>query len=498
MVRAPGPADPALVSCGAVVMWSRAARRAVPAPFSVRRPQPPSLPRLRRRPGGRLRVALAASAAALLAGGLAGIGGDRHASADFARAGDLAGLHAGRVWALAVDPASANTVLAATDAGVLVTSDRGANWQATSLRGTRAWTVGFDARADAKGAHTAYAGLQEGGFARSDDRLRWTDASAGLVNRNVRVLAIGLSGIAVGTDDGVEVSSDGRTWRTAGLRGYSVSALAVSANAPAFTLVAGTDSGPPGGGAGFLFRNAGPGPTWEPLSSGLPATAVVSAVAAGPLPQSTMARPLVVGTDKGAFRSGDGGSTWTASAGPPGDTGGVPTLTVTTAVFSPVDPNLVYAGNDSAGSSGGEIYRSTDGGATFSPADRGLGDGQKNVASLAVAATTPPLVMVGIDPPGGGALIFTETDATAPPPGAIAAESGAALQTAAPVPSVAPTASPAPGGPLPSTGHGGLRGFYDRLVGWPFPLSVELLVILAAAYFGFRWYQRRLDIEGPP
>src|SRR5437588_7991341 len=187
MVRAPGPADAALVSCGAVVMWSRAARRAVPAPFSVRRPQPPSLPRLRRRPGGRLRVALAASAAALLAGGLAGIGGDRHASADFARAGDLAGLHAGRVWALAVDPASANTVLAATDAGVLVTSDRGANWQATSLRGTRAWTVGFDARADAKGATPANAGRREAGSAGGADRRSWPDAPAGLANATSRV-----------------------------------------------------------------------------------------------------------------------------------------------------------------------------------------------------------------------------------------------------------------------------------------------------------------------
>ena len=40
--------------------------------------------------------------------------------------------------------------------------------------------------------------------------------------------------------------------------------------------------------------------------------------------------------------------------------------------------------------------------------------------------------------------------------------------------------------------------FYDRATGWPFPLSVELLVILAVAYYGYRWRQRRLDIEGPP
>ena len=480
-------------------MWSRAVGRAVPAPVTVRRPHSRSQPGLRRRRGGIGLGAAGTGLAACLAAGLAAGLGSTPADADFARGGELTGLGAGRLWQLAIDPGAPNTVLAATDAGVLLSLDRGATWRPTSLRGARAWTVGFDSRADSHGAHSAYAGLDGGGLARSDDGKAWSDASTGLPSRNVRVLAIGLSGLAVGTDNGVAVSADGRTWRPAGLGGYGVSALAVSANAPQFTLVAGTDSAPPAGGAGFLFRNVGLGPTWEPLSSGLPATAVVSAVAAGPLPQSTMARPLLAATDKGAFHSGDGGTTWTASAGPSGETGGVTALTLTTAQFSPVDPNLVYAGNDAGGNSGGDLFRSTDAGATFAPADRGLADKQRNVATVAVAGTTPPLILAGVDPPGGGALLYSETDATAPAPGAIAPESGAALPSAVPLPTQGPPprSTPAPPPPPPS-GHGGLRGLYDRATGWPFPLSVELLVILAVVYAGFRWYQRRLDIEGPP
>lgn len=477
-------------------MWSRAVRRAVPAPVSVRRPQPPSPFRLRRRRP--LLRAVGAAATVVVVGTLAAVSAGP-ARADFAPAGNLGTLNPGRIWGLALDPAAPSTLLAATDSGVLLSTDRGATWQTTSIHGVRAWAVGFDGRADAHGVHAAYAGLDRGGFARSDDRLTWSDASTGLPNRNVRAFAVGLAGIAVGTDDGVAVSTDGRTWRSVGLRGYGISALTVSANAPAFTLVAGVDAAPPGAaGNGFLFRNAGPGPTWEPLTSGLPATGVVAAIASGPLAQSTMTRPLVVATDKGAFRSGDGGTTWTASAGPAGDTGGIAALTLTTLAFSPVDPNLVYAGDDAAGSSGGGLLRSTDAGATFAPADRGLGDGQHNVATLAVAATSPPLVLAGVDPPGGSALLFSEIDTTTPAPAALAQESGAPLQTPGAVPTAAPTAAPGPAAPPPSTGHGGLRGLYDRATGWPFPFSVELLVILAVAYYGYRWRQRRLDIEGPP
>src|SRR5437588_2500540 len=347
-----------------------------------------------------------------------------HAAADWARVGDLPGLRGGRVWGLGMNPGTPASVLAATDNGIYRSGDSGATWQPTALVGRRAWTVGFDARA----SHPAFAGLDGGGVARSDDGgTTWKEVSAGLPDRHVRALAFGLSGLAAGTNDGVAVSDDGQTWRSAGLGGYAVSALSVSANTPQFTLIAGTDAGPGQPTDGFLFRNAGPGPNWELLAQGLPATSVgtgprtvVSAIASGPLPQSTQSRPLLVTTNKGTFHSGDGGSTWSPSALPNPDPTRPVQTALTTAAFSPVDPNLVYAGNDAGGSSGGTLVRSTDSGANFTVADRGLNDQQHAVASLVVAPTTPPLILAGIDPSSGGGLVVGETDGTVPPPAPIA------------------------------------------------------------------------------
>lgn len=411
-------------------------------------------------------------------------------AADWTRAGNLPGLGSGRIWSLAIHPEKPAVVLAGTDNGVYASADGGATWQLTSVRGARVWTVGFDARA----GHAELAGLANGGVRRSDDGgISWSDASAGLANHNVRSLAFGLGGIAAGTSDGVFVSDDGKAWRSAGLSGYNISALTVSANAPQFTLVAGSDGGTVS--SGFLFRNPGPGPQWETLQQGLPGTAVVSSIAAGPIPASTKIRPLVVVSNKGTFFSGDGGTTWTSSTGPGADPNNAQPLMLTAAAFSPLDPDLVYAGNDVSGSTGGGLLRSTDSGKTFADDAKGLTDQQRNVAAITVAANQPPTVIAGINPPAAPSLVVTMSDTSAPPPAAVAPE-GSPAPPATPTPtpsaSASPTANPSPG-PAPDE-HSRLRRAFD----WPIPLAIEILVVIGAAYGVVRWRQRRFDVEGPP
>ena len=429
--------------------------------------------------------AVVATGGALLAGAITG------AAAPFTGTTKLPNLGGGRLWDIAVSPGDASVVLAATDQGVYRSADAGATWTQTSLKGVRAWTVGFDARAP----HPAYAGLSGRGVARSDNGgTTWTDASDGLTDHDVRCLAFGLEGMAAGTSDGIDVSADGLHWRTAGLDGYSVSSLVVSANQPQLTLVAGVDGTPPDKeSSGFLFRSAGGSLKWETLQQGLPTSTVVSSVAAGPLPSTGQARPLVVTTAKGVYHSGDGGTTWTSSTGIPDQT------SPTTSAFSPLDPNLVYTGADAGGSSGGALMRSTDSGASFTAVADALPDGQRNVTALAVGQSSPPTVLVGVDPPSGSAAVYRGPDAGAPPPGATAQDSaGAALASPAPTPkpTAHPRSTPRPGvAPAQSTG---IRHFAEVIVRFPFPLILELLAILTVVYLVMRWRQRYLDVEGPP
>lgn len=445
---------------------------------------------VRRRGTSRAATALVLPLALLIAGlaALAGWNAFVPARAAYVAGGALPGLGNGRIWSVAVDPASPATLLAGTDAGVYRSENSGQSWSQTTLRGRRVWTVGFDLRKP----NPAFAGGDGGGIARSDDAGRsWTDASGGLPGRTVRSLAFGLGLVVAGTNDGVAVSPDGRAWRSIGLTGYDVSSVAVAANTPKISLIAGVDGVPPGAAPGYLFRNVGPGTQWESLLVG-PQTAVVSHVAAGPLPAATNVRPLLVCTNQGVYRSGDGGANWTKTF-PPANAD-VQTQTLTTAVFSPIDPNLVFAGDDAGGSGGGTLARSLDGGATFAADDTGLPN-DREAASIAVAPLQPPLVVIAVDPPDRAASIYTKVEQGVPPPAPTATpEPGSVLPALTPPPTARATPAATP---PPSDDQGG-EGPVRRLVDWPIPLAVELLTILAAVALVGRWRRRRLHIEGPP
>jgi hypothetical protein len=408
------------------------------------------------------------------------------ARADWSHGGTLPGLGSGRIWSLAASPATAGLVVAGTDAGVYVSSDGGADWAATPLKGVRVWAVGFDAR----NAKRMFAGTDGAGAELSiNSGATWTTVSTGLPDLTVRSFAFGLDGIAAGTNRGVALSPDGTVWHAGGLDPYSISALAVAANSPSLVLVAATDRGDLSN--GYLFRYSGTGTSWQSLQSGLPSSAIATSVAAGPLSTSVTKRPLIVTTSKGMFRSGDGGSTWTAA------TGVAENLTVTSATFSPLDPNLIYAGADVGSSIGGDLLRSTDGGSIFSASDQGLPAKTRQVESIAVQPTTPPMVIAALDPASGG-QVYSESDKTAPAPPALVPESPGAtvpatLATAPP----SASASAAPRATAKPSDTGAFSHFVGNVFHWPVPLVFEVLLVLAIAYVLVRWRQRYY-VEGPP
>jgi hypothetical protein len=422
--------------------------------------------------------------------------------------GQLPGLTSSeKIWDVVFAPTDPSLAAAATDNGVYLSRDGGQTWALAGLAGTPVWSVAFD---PATTPETLFAGLQGKGGIRSTADLgrTWRNDSTGLPDRDVRCLVISSSGFAAGTDDGVALSQNGASWYPAGLSGDSVSSLAVFPSPPSTILFAGIDHPTPT--AGYLFAltlSAGSAsvPNWVPVSNGLPASTssspvVVNAVAAGPASKSAPS-PLVVLTTKGTFRSGDGGKTWTPSSGLPSGT------TLTDATFSPLDPNLVYAGADAGGSSGGSAWRSMDGGQTFTDFGAGLPTahpaGQsapREVESLAVADGQPyPTVIAAVDAYAGSPVVYRQVDATAPSPPALPSPSG---QVATIPASAAPThdatqVAPPTGRAKPGASSSPLIA---RVAGavfhFPVPLVFEVLFVLVVVFAWIRW-KRHYYVAGP-
>ena len=440
----------------------------------------------------------ALAATALIASGLSAPAAA--AASGWTMAGPLAHLGGGRVWQVVFAPRQPALAAAATDNGVYLSSDGGQTWSLSGLRGVGVWTVAFD---PSTSPETIYAGLKGSGGIRvsRDGGQSWSDASSGLPNRDVRCLVVAAGGIVAGTDDGVAISTDGRTWVPDGLRGDGVDAVAVVPTTPAPTLYAGIDYPSPSHGS--LFR-LGPtaGGTWTPVTHGLPATALVSSISVGPTSASVTHNPLLVTTTSGTYWSADGGNTWTAS-------GGISNATLTDATFSPLDPNLVYAGADAGGSSGGGVWRSTDGGQTFSGFTQGLptthpkGEAPlQEVESLAVADGTPyPTVIAAWDPYDEGAAVYRQVDATAPQPPASPAASGATASIAAPSASAAAGGVATGGTPAPKPRLAPSSALASGVVGtifhFPAPLIFEVLFVLLLVFIWVRW-RRHYEVEGPP
>jgi len=463
-------------------------------------------------------LAAGAAAALLVSGALSG----PVRAAGWAPAGGLPDLGSGEIWQVVFAPDNPSLAAAATDDGVYVSSDGGNTWSAAGLHGSRVWAVAFEAVPGT--GETLYAGLANAGIRVStDDGTTWSDDSTGLPNLDVRDIAVTAGGLAAGTDDGVALSANGTTWFQGGLSGDSISAVAGVPGSSGPVFFAGVDY--PSTGGAFLYRRDPASGDWAAISSGLPSNDVVSSISIGPATRaltagasataspSGTARPSVttspsvttnpnlVTTAKGTYRSGNGGVAWTASNGIPQNT------FLTDAAFSPLDPNLVYAGADAGGSSGGGLFRSTDGGQSFAAASQGLptdhspGEpARQEVESIAVAPGRPyATVIAALDPDQGSAGIYREVDTTAPSPPALSTASGSSATlpaTAAtlPPPTTTPAAKPK-SSPTPSA------SLIARVTGtafhFPTPLVFELAFVLLAVFLYIRW-RRHYYVDGPP
>ncbi|HKC26254.1 MAG TPA: SBBP repeat-containing protein, partial [Thermoanaerobaculia bacterium] len=163
--------------------------------------------------------------------------------------------------------------------------------------------------------------------------------------------------------------------------------------------------------AGTVLKSTDGGSTWNPSGSGLTGSFLdVRRVAVDP----TSSSKLYATTSAGLFRSVNAGASWIPPAGP------VASSAMGAVAVDPVNPVVVYMG-EQAGTANG-LFKSTDGGQTFAPANVGFSSGYA-VSAIRVDKNAPSTVYAASDKGlfkstnGGGAWSPIGAGVGSPPAG---------------------------------------------------------------------------------
>jgi len=199
----------------------------------------------------------------------------------------------------------------------------------------------------------------------------------------------------VGADSGGvwKTTDAGSTWSnlTDSISNLCVGAIAVAPSAPNILYV-GTGS-EHSSGIGLL-RSIDGGNTWL-----FPANVIagrfwrLSVHPTNPL-------ELVAATDSGVLRSIDGGQTWTTT---------LSSVLAEDIKRDPDNPLVLFAAATTNGYSGGVIFKSTDGGISWSQKTAGL-PGASDVMSIAIAPSNPQVIYVCTSIGGGATHIYKSVD----------------------------------------------------------------------------------------
>jgi len=200
-----------------------------------------------------------------------------------------------------------------------------------------------------------------------------------------------------GSGSGVYKSEDaGQTWRLAatGLPSQDVFALALSADVPPnlYALVDARD--------GDVFASTDGAAGWTRMGDTGFFGGYARLLRVDPADGSLL---FAVAKSKSVVRSPDGGRAWLAiGEGLPRDERGA--VYIQSLDIDPADTKVVYAGTGASSGHGHGVYKSTDGGQTFLPANRGMID--YRITALAVDPVQSQVVYAGAD----AGELFKSTD----------------------------------------------------------------------------------------
>lgn len=276
-------------------------------------------------------------------------------------------IAAGEIFTLAVHPTQASTLLAGGQVGVWGTVTGGTSWnaQVAGLYATDVTGLSADPISD-----RIYLNLSEGGLycisngadtavAVNNAALGQSAGTSGAVTVSAFLAQAGSPGpVFASLLAGIARSGDGgNTWSLLprpSLSGSQVFVLASSTATPQ-TILASTDSA--------YYRTTDGGNSWTAITAGLPTGAaferLVVAPSDGTIVYGSPYLDTATTTNFGVYRSSDSGQTWSPA------NAGMETSAIAAIVVDPSNAAVVYAFTETAASAGTVAMKSTDGGNTW-------------------------------------------------------------------------------------------------------------------------------------
>ncbi|MGH9769874.1 MAG: SBBP repeat-containing protein, partial [Blastocatellia bacterium] len=324
--------------------------------------------------------------------------------ANWRTGGTLAGI-----VALAIDPSNSATVYAGTASGLYKSANGGGAWtrSGSGLPDQRAVTALLVDPKNPSALHAATSSavyLDQGAVNRGTDGMvfkstdgggSWNRIGAALTIERVNAFALDPTNSAIiyvaASNGGVFKSTDGGANWNAINNGFAAggnpptlfnaTSIAIDSSNPSriFALV-----------NGGLYRSVNGGATW---ALNLMGTAP-RALAMDPRNPSTIYAGTGGASERGLFKTTDGGETWKAiGTGLTVDNKPDFNLSVTALAIDPINPSILYAGVEEIGDRFYKVYKSMDGGESWSPSRKGLADA--NVQLLAVDPQAPSRLHAG-------------------------------------------------------------------------------------------------------
>lgn len=296
------------------------------------------------------------------------------------------GLTYQSIQTLAIDPVTTSTLYAGTGGGVFRSDNGGGLWvdKNNNLVATWGHDLALDPTTIHQGFSTAYVATDDV-FSSIDGGTSWQWLADGLEDVKVKSLAIDGSDpdtLYAGTwGDGVFKTTD------AGLSWTPVNSGIVNGSGFAGDIaIDPTDSDTLYcTGRWTVYKTVDAGNSWLPMNTGLPTWFTANCLEIDPNAPST----VFIGTDHTVFVTYNAGESWT-----PSNTG-LPDTSFTAVVVDPSNSQIIYAATsfDSFYVADNGVYRSIDGGVTWSEASVGLGN--LNVRSLTLDPFRPLTLYAG-------------------------------------------------------------------------------------------------------